>query len=189
MSEVSTMAQVASHLRRALAEGKYRPGQKLPEANLCHDLGVSRNTLREAFRLLESEALLLHQPNRGVFVRRPDLASILDIYAVRRLLEPHILRQSTPLHAGADRLFETADALQNAAVAEDWSRVGRLNIAFHMAVIALADSPRLDSMFERIFAEMQLCFLDLPEGTDLHKPYVPMKAEIIEYFRRFCCNG
>lgn len=50
-------------------------------------MDVSRNSLREAFRLLTKEGLLRHEHNRGVFVATPSVASIIDIYRVRRTIE------------------------------------------------------------------------------------------------------
>jgi len=50
---------VAGHLRRQIVRGELRPGETLPlEAELMEQYGVSRPTLREAFRILESETLI-----------------------------------------------------------------------------------------------------------------------------------
>ena len=65
----STADRVAELLRTHIAEGHLLPGARLPEDAIGQALGVSRNTLREAFRLLTHEKLLSHALNRGVFVR------------------------------------------------------------------------------------------------------------------------
>ena len=61
----------ADVLRTAMTEGALDPGTKLSEAALAQQLGISRNTLRQAFTALESEHLMMRVPNRGVFVATP----------------------------------------------------------------------------------------------------------------------
>jgi DNA-binding GntR family transcriptional regulator len=83
----STADRVADILRTRIAEGYLPPGSKLSEDTIGNALGISRNTLREAFRLLTHERLLVHQLNRGVFVRMLTVQDVTDIYQVRRLIE------------------------------------------------------------------------------------------------------
>ena len=53
---------VAERLRILIIEGELRPGTKLNERELCERLGVSRTPLREAFRMLASDGLLVQLP-------------------------------------------------------------------------------------------------------------------------------
>jgi GntR family transcriptional repressor for pyruvate dehydrogenase complex len=65
------VASVEAMLRRAIAEGRYPVGAKLPtEAALTRDLGVSRTVLREAVAALRAEGLLASRQGAGVFVLR-----------------------------------------------------------------------------------------------------------------------
>ncbi|MQT72249.1 GntR family transcriptional regulator, partial [Pseudomonas sp. FSL R10-0071] len=54
---------ITQEIRRMLVEGELVPGQRLSEAALAESLDISRNTLREAFRVLTREGLLKHEPN------------------------------------------------------------------------------------------------------------------------------
>ncbi len=82
----STADRVAAVLRGRISEGDLPPGGKLAEDVVAGALGVSRNTLREAFRLLTHEKLLVHELDRGVFVRVLTAGDVIDIHRVRRLV-------------------------------------------------------------------------------------------------------
>ena len=61
--------QVASEIRRAIADGEARPGERLPPAkDLAAELGVNTNTVLRALRLLRDESLLEFRRGRGVSV-------------------------------------------------------------------------------------------------------------------------
>jgi GntR family transcriptional regulator len=61
--------QVAAELRRAIGEGEARPGERLPPArDLAAMLGVNRNTVLRALRLLRDEGLLEFRRGRGITV-------------------------------------------------------------------------------------------------------------------------
>ena len=101
--------ETASRLRNDITGGALPPGQRLSETRLAADLGVSRNTLREVFRLLTREGLLRHEPNRGVFVAVPSMASIVDIYRVRRLIEVPALAHAWPRHEAVAQMHSAVE--------------------------------------------------------------------------------
>jgi DNA-binding GntR family transcriptional regulator len=171
-------ARAVEQLRNKMINGELAPGTRLSEASLTTPLGVSRNTLREAFSTLIEEGLLVRHQHRGVFVATLSPAQIADIYRVRVLLECNALRQA-PVHpprAGAMRAA-IADA-ERAAAAGDWRAVGTANMHFHEQIVALAGSPRLDSWMRQLTAELRLAFASAPDVEALHRPFVPLNDEI-----------
>src|SRR5512133_3967777 len=84
---VSVADQVAGILRQRILEGELRPGAALMEIPLAESLGVSRNTLREAMRILSLEGLLKRNMHRGIAVAQLSLRDVQEIYHVRRVLE------------------------------------------------------------------------------------------------------
>lgn len=101
-----TSELIAAQLRRQIVRGVVRPGQKLPpETQLMGQFGVSRPTIREAFRILETERLIVVRPGSrgGAQVVAPDPAvaaryfalllqfqgaTIDDVYEARKVAEP-----------------------------------------------------------------------------------------------------
>lgn len=176
-----TLAErLATQLRQRIAAGELQPGQRLSEQALSEKLGVSRNTLREAFRVLTRDGLVRHAPNRGVFVAIPSIASIIDIYRVRRLIECQALAQAYPRHPAKKRMRTAVETALQRRAASDWPGVGTANMEFHMAVVELADSERLNGMFTPILAELRLAFGMLQDAEFLHAPYVDMNVKILE---------
>ena len=66
--------------------------------------------------------------------------------------------------------------------AGDWRGVGTANMEFHKAIVALADSERLNEMFSHLLAELRLAFGLLDDPEFLHAPYVDSNVKIIELF-------
>ena len=79
--------QVLEVLRRAILEFRFQPGDRLIERELCEMVGVSRTSIREALRHLESEGLVENLPNRGPAVARVTPETALQLYEVREALE------------------------------------------------------------------------------------------------------
>ena len=171
--------RLAGELRALLISGELKPGQRLSEAAFSERLDVSRNSLREAFRLLTKEGLLQHEATRGVFVSVPTMASIIDIYRVRRLIECGALAQAWRLHPAVKSMREAVETAKAHRDNKDWQGVGSANMAFHAAVVELSDSARLSEFYARVAAELRLGFGLLSDPEHLHAPFVDMNEEIV----------
>ncbi|KQR72896.1 GntR family transcriptional regulator [Rhizobium sp. Leaf384] len=179
---ISALApRLAEKIRDRLIAGELKPGQRLSEAALSADFAVSRNSLREAFRLLTKEGLLRHEPNRGMFVATPSMASILDIYRVRRMIECQALAGAYPHHPAVARMRRAVEAAKVARDAEHWGSVGSQNMVFHAGIVELADSERLNAFYAQIAAELRLSFGLLADPELLHAPYVDLNAAILDH--------
>lgn len=109
--------QVVEVLRSAITSGRFEPGQRLIERDLCELTGVSRASVREALRQLETEGLIQTIPNRGPLVSRLSGQDAASIYQIRGALE-----------ALAAQLF--ASVATDEQVAELESAVGVLRKAY-----------------------------------------------------------
>ncbi|MDM3867743.1 GntR family transcriptional regulator [Proteus faecis] len=171
--------KVANIIRQKITIGELPPGERLSETALSETLEISRNTLREVFRVLTQEGLLTYKPNRGVFVSVPDMASIMDIYRVRRLIECDALRHSYPMHPAIVRMQDSVNQAKIFQKQQDWSGVGTCNMHFHTAIVELSDSPRLFKQYQLILAELRLAFGLLNDPQLLHAPYIEKNEHIL----------
>lgn len=74
-------------LKEALFAQRIGPGQRLREIELAEQLGVSRTPVREALQRLAAEGLAVHEPARGAIIAELNKNEILDLYAMREVLE------------------------------------------------------------------------------------------------------
>lgn len=176
----SAAERVADVLRQRLTEGFFAPGTRLAEGALCSALGVSRNTMREAFRLLGRERLIVHELHRGVFVRSPSESDIVDLYRVRTVVECGAVRGArNPSEATLQQVREAVQAGLAAAEGGDWQAVGTADLRFHQALTALAGSVRLDELMRIVLAELRLVFHLMASPQEFHEPYLARNEEIM----------
>jgi DNA-binding GntR family transcriptional regulator len=180
LAPVSSQAErVADMLRSFVIDGSLAPGVRLSEERLSRKYEVSRNTLREAFRLLSRERLLVHQMHRGVFVSRPTSDDVRDLFSVRRHLELPAVRQAGRASAEAVRAVGAAvDEGEAARDHADWWAMGTANMHFHQALAALAGSPRLNEFMNQVLAETRLVFHVMNDPEQYHAPYLDWNRRI-----------
>ncbi|AMH43121.1 MULTISPECIES: GntR family transcriptional regulator [Burkholderiaceae] len=118
--------QVENVIRQAIVSGRFAPGARLIERELCETLGVSRTSVREALRRLEAEKLVLSVPHRGPVVAIMSKQEATELYAIRGLLEGFAAREFARIadDAAIVRFGEKAKALRVQALAQD--RAGAL---------------------------------------------------------------
>lgn len=187
---VPKMAEiVAEHVRRQIVRGELRGGESLPpEATLLARFAVSRPTLREAFRVLEVEGLIVVRrgANGGAKVREPDpgLAArhaglvlqyrgttLADVDEARIVLEPQAVAVLAE-RSDAEAVTRLRTALaEHAAVAHDPMRSIRTHIAFHSLLVELAGNHTLEllmRMVEQIIDQANLAQVASTVGTPAH---------------------
>lgn len=89
---VNTAEQVAEALRLAIRQAEILPGEHVRQEYWAKRLGVSRVPIREALKILVGDQLVSHDPHRGYFVSKLAISDMAQIYRMRILLEPEVLR-------------------------------------------------------------------------------------------------
>lgn len=186
----STLAadRVVASLRQDIVEARLRPGARLPDQRLAERFGVSRNTIRDALRLLVAEGLVVSRLHAGSAVRRLRPEDVRDIYAVRRVLEVAGVRVSAL--ADEERLAAVERAVERAEHAVDsqrWSEVGTASLDFHRAVVDLHSSTRLSAFFGTIIAQLRLAFAEMDDERAFQVLWIPrdrMMCELLLSGRR-----
>ena len=151
---------VTAELRRLILAGDLNPGERLVEDRLAQRLGVSRNPVREAIRVLAAEGFVEVTPRRGAAVARLPAGEAEELFDVRMALEGLTARLSarkvTPASAAMLR-----GVLDTARVAVDEGRldeVADLNTAFHTAVAETAGNAYLNLVVGPMLRRAQWVF-------------------------------
>ncbi|MDT5064273.1 MAG: hypothetical protein QOK02_428 [Mycobacterium sp.] len=152
-----SLVDVAEHrMRAAILSGSLKPGDKIVEEQLCADLGISRAPLREALRLLGQQGLVERLPRRGSRVTEWSSTDILQLFALRHVLERHAIEMALPLADPAVALSPVRAALDRMRCAGDELKRDDAHRVFHAAVVELADNRQLDIALEPILLKLQL---------------------------------
>ena len=88
----STTSSIVEALTRAIVEHRLLPGAKLAEQKLASHFGVSRTLIRQALFQLSQNKLIRMEPARGAFVAAPSVTEAQEVFTVRRMIEPEMVR-------------------------------------------------------------------------------------------------
>src|SRR6202046_1614044 len=146
MSEVDENATVATRIAETVAEriiaGTLKPDMPLRQDHVAREFNSSHVPVREAFRQLEAQHLVVALPRRGVRVAPLDATAIREISEMRAALEVVALRYAVPKMAQA-HLAKIEMALIAGDNAETLQEFEAANRAFHRALVAPCGMPRL----------------------------------------------
>jgi DNA-binding GntR family transcriptional regulator len=143
---MSTVERVEHWVRRGLLRGDFAPGAWLRQDDLAAELGISKIPVREALQRLAAASLVTFEPNRGAMVRPLTAADAEEIFALRRAVEPVLLRRSIGRHTIVD--LATAEL----ALTSPAHTLTEANWLFHRALYDAAGWPRALTMVETLHA-------------------------------------
>ncbi len=178
----ATVDRVVAALRHDVVEGRLLPGAPLRDQQLAERFGVSRNTMRDALRLLVAEGLVVSRLHAGSAVRRLQPEDVRDIYTARRVVEGAAVQSS--VLAREDRLHAVEVAVtrgEEAMKRRQGTEAGTASLAFHQALVDLANSPRLSAFFATIFAQLRLAFAEMEDEEAFQASWIPRDREIAEH--------
>jgi len=176
---VSVADQVASVLRQRILNGELPPGTPLQEVPLSASLGVSRNTMREATRILSLEGLLKRSVHRGVAVSQLSLKDVQEIYQLRRMLEiPAILAAKSNHTDVLPELQNALEGYEGAVRRRDWVRAVEFDLQFHSLLIRFLHNRRLEAFYQRVIGELRMGMVLVDRRHDDPGGLVPAHRKI-----------
>jgi len=132
--------EVAERLRQQIFARTLEPGSRIDELSLVAEFGISRTPLREALKVLAVEGLVTMKVRRGAYVTEMSQRDVTDIYHLLGLLESDAVAAVATVSTDAQMTeLETLHAELEAALG-DRERFFRLNEAFHLRVLSIADN-------------------------------------------------
>lgn len=163
----TSVDDIFDYLHQEILSLGLRPGDKISEADVAAQFGVSRQPVRDAFSRLATLDLLLIRPQRATEVKRFSSREIAKSRFVRAAVEQEVLRRAAK-HCDADgaATLDAALMAQEQAIKDtDVETFGMLDYEFHRI---LCDIAKVDFAFDVIMAEKssvdRLCILSLSKG-------------------------
>src|SRR5437763_11295938 len=146
---------VADSLREGIFSGRFRPGQRIRQAIIAQELGVSQTTVRDALATLEREGLLKRHANQGGIVIKLSRSDVDEIVSLRTTLEVmairRVIRNATP-----EQLEQLEESIRELTCGWGAGQVAELDLRFHELLVRFAGHQRLLSCWQTLYSQLKL---------------------------------
>lgn len=149
--------ELVDRLRNLVVEDALKPGEKVPEKDLCEAFGVSRTPLREALKVLASEGFVVLQANRGARVAEVTRRELENAFPVIARLE-QLAGELACDHidaAGLEWIEERHEAMIKAYLARDRQSYFQANQDIHQALISASNNDILESQHKLLASRVR----------------------------------
>lgn len=145
-SRVTLASHAAEAIRRWIIAGDLEPGEPLVEARLAKRVGMSRVPVREALQRLAEQGFVESQPGHSALVARRSGRDIVEMFAVRAVIEGLVCRLAAQDREERDLevLDDSVEWGSAAAERVDWDEVARQNSVFHVELSRIAGNRHLE---------------------------------------------
>ncbi|SES72628.1 DNA-binding transcriptional regulator, GntR family [Marinobacter segnicrescens] len=156
-SRLSAQQRAVQQIRDLIVSGELAPGIRLQEQALSDYLGLSRTPVREAFRVLAAEGLVVIRTNRGAEVRRMELAELMDTFEVIATLDGHagLLAATRATEADIAAIAELHRQMIGCYQQGERLNYFKCNQAIHQKIIEASGNPVLVRQLEGLNALVQ----------------------------------
>ena len=155
-TEVVSLADlVTTRIRELIISGEFKSGQQLKEDELCKMFSISRPPIREAFKTLEANGLVMRKPRKGVFVSEFTAKDVKEVYTIVAMLyckatemamKEGVTNHHLNLLASHIKTMEDCTA-SNPPNLFDYQSAHR---AFHEVIMDLADNERMKQLEKQL---------------------------------------
>jgi DNA-binding GntR family transcriptional regulator len=135
-------AKISKSLANRIIAGNIEAGARLRQDHVAEEFGTSHVPVREAFRRLEAQGLVVSEPRRGVRVAGFSLDEVREVAEMRAALEALALRNAGP-HLTKAILDQAEDANRAGDRARDVEAWENANRTFHRIILTPCGMPRL----------------------------------------------
>jgi DNA-binding GntR family transcriptional regulator len=171
---------IMESLREAILGGLFKPGQRLPEAQLATSLKVSRAPIREALAYLEQEGLVRRTPSGGTTVVCLTLKDIEEICTLRAPLELLAVRLAAARGSEAD-WTQLADNIRATEKVSDPEQLAQMDLEFHETIVRATEHSRLLSNWLNLRSQIRLIMVQRNlADADSHRGTVQDHKKLLE---------
>lgn len=166
----SQRKNVTDTLREAIIFGELKPGTQLKQDDIAEKFGCSPAPVREALRDLESEGLVEHFHNRGVFVTNISNREIVEVLLpIRLVLEKFALKNAVEKFTPGivDNLNEQIEIMRAGAKKRDIRMVNEADVKFHVITMEVASTDQTLQLWKSVLSRIRLEFYRIGPSPSL----------------------
>ena len=166
--------QIAARLQQDILGGHLKPGEPLREADLSERFGVSRGPVREAFRQLVQQGLLVLEPNKGVRVaQNPSDEMRPLVVQLRRTIEVYVLESifDRITDGDIDAWQAILNDIRTACESNDLNALTNYDLRFHQAIVKSHDDRDLFTLWQPIAMRMMMQYTRLDDIMDSYREH------------------
>jgi DNA-binding GntR family transcriptional regulator len=161
VNEKSLAERIAESIVEGIATRTFVPGQRILEAELASELGVSRVPVREALKILHTQGIVVGRPHYGVSAAAYDNRKIKQIYEVRCYLEKVAIRD-VKLRNRMPHLLQDLDepiaAMKDCLDRGDLMGVSKADLEFHHRICRASENEIVLVIWEALSRHMLIVF-------------------------------
>ncbi|WP_338448196.1 GntR family transcriptional regulator [Niallia oryzisoli] len=150
---MSQQTETAYHfIKERILDGTYKPSQKLIEAQLSQDVGVSRNTIKKALLMLSRENLVELEKNKGATIKSYTMEEVVNYMQIRAVLEGLVAKNATKKITDSDLqvLEQIVQQMKTYTEENDFDRYTLLNNEFHEIIYKASENKQAVEMINTI---------------------------------------
>lgn len=184
-NKVSLADQAYQTIKNNIVNLTYPPGMSLTEAMLTEELGMSRNPVRTALKMLQSEGLIVTDYHKSMIVKEISDQDINEIYELREILETEAFRKIFETGRAEEYSYRIEEKVVRMCAAAgsiyDWEVA---DTKMHMEIISIFDNNRINRIYESNLAEsIRMGLYSVKNGMEIRKTNANLK-KMISYMRK-----
>lgn len=182
--EAALTDRVRDAILEAIVDGSLRPGERLAQARIAENLGVSRQPVSHALSVLKEQGIVVELGRKGLTVVPIDAAHVRHLYQVRGALDALAARLAAERVKSGQADARSLDELQVMVQTNGRSRATAgqqvdADIAFHTAIYALSANPILQELARPHWVQFRRCMLTVLEDDDIRADVWPEHDKIL----------
>ncbi|WP_255259566.1 GntR family transcriptional regulator [Lentibacillus sp. CBA3610] len=154
---------IADQIKRKIWNEEIQFGERLLETELAETYDVSRSTIREALKILESEELVVSQARKGTYVADFTDQDANEMIELRTLIESHAFMQAMPRLESEhlQKLEAIVSEMKEKADEKDWNGLFDLDMQFHSFVVGLCGNSRIIKIYDSLQVQIRTFLMHL----------------------------
>lgn len=183
--KLSLADQAYEKIKTNILNLTYPPGMSLTEALLTDELGMSRNPVRTAIKMLQSEGLIVSDYYKSMTVKEITDKDIHEIYQLRELLEGEAFKLIFTTGRAEEFSYRIEEkVVRMNAVANDIYQWELADTNMHMEIISIFENERINRIYESNLSELiRMGLYSVKNGMHIPSTNANLK-KLISYMRK-----